>query len=61
MKKETVNDFLKRGGTITMCPARGTPRNPVNVRAKANGRRPAKGKSTQVERQMVNANYRGRV
>jgi len=62
-KKETIKEFLKRGGTITKCPPRGTPKNPVTVKTynRSRGGRIRNAASENTERQIINANYRGRV
>ena len=62
-KKETVEEFLKRGGKITKVPTKGAPKNPVTVRHhnRSHGGRVRNAATESTERQIVQASYRGRI
>ena len=62
-KRETIKEFLARGGKIVNGPLRGVPRKPVTAmhHNRSHGGRVRSANSENVERQIVNANYRGSV
>jgi len=62
-KREIIEEFLARDGKITMGPLRGVPKKPVTAKHhnRSHGGRVRSANSENVERQIVNATYRGRV
>jgi hypothetical protein len=62
-QRETIEQFLARGGKIVNGPLRGVPKKPVTAKHhnRSHGGRKRSSNSENVERQIVNANYRGKI